>query len=242
MNHLNNRQVVLDSKLKIPLVVRGNAHDGACSIVGKNVIGHPDGHTLVVVGIHCEVPGGYAVFFDCAQVSGFPGPLLLLDHLLDLSLQLRVGGSELGHQRMLRGKLHAGRAEDRVYARSKNANPRFPCSLLLLFLKEEIYFGAFAAPNPVALHRAHLFRPAIQLIQAVEQFLRVSSNAEEPLHQVTLFYVRVFMPPAASVDHLFIGQHRGALRTPVHLALLAIDQAPLVHAQEEPLVPAVVVG
>ena len=48
------------------------------------------------------------------------------------------------------------------------------------------------------------------------------------------------MPPAAAVHDLLVGEHGRALRTPVHLALLAIRQAALIHAQEEPLVPAVV--
>ena len=50
------------------------------------------------------------------------------------------------------------------------------------------------------------------------------------------------MPPAATVDDLLVGQHGGAQRAPVHLALLAKSQSLLQHAQEEPLRPAVVVG
>ena len=50
------------------------------------------------------------------------------------------------------------------------------------------------------------------------------------------------MAPATAVDHLLVGQHRGALGAPVDLALLAIGQAALVHTQKEPLVPAIVVG
>jgi hypothetical protein len=49
------------------------------------------------------------------------------------------------------------------------------------------------------------------------------------------------MPPAPPVDHLLIGQHRRAIRTPVHLAFLAISQPALEHAQKKPLIPAVVV-
>ncbi len=59
---------------------------------------------------------------------------------------------------------------------------------------------------------------------------------KEPLHQVALLHNRVFMAPTAAVDHLLVGQHGGALRTPVHLALLAIGEPSLIHAQEEPLV------
>ena len=50
------------------------------------------------------------------------------------------------------------------------------------------------------------------------------------------------MSPALAVDHLLVRQHRLALRAPVHLALLAVRQAALVHLQKEPLVPAVVIG
>ncbi len=50
------------------------------------------------------------------------------------------------------------------------------------------------------------------------------------------------MPPAAAIDDLLVGQHGGAERTPVHLALLAEGEAVLQHAQEEPLRPTVVVG
>ena len=48
------------------------------------------------------------------------------------------------------------------------------------------------------------------------------------------------MPPAETVDHLLVGEHGGALRAPVHFALLAKCDSLLQHAQEEPLVPAVV--
>ncbi len=54
--------------------------------------------------------------------------------------------------------------------------------------------------------------------------------------------IGVFVTPAASVDDLLVGQHSGALRAPVHLALFAICKAALKHADEKPLVPAVVVG
>src|ERR1035438_380089 len=48
--------------------------------------------------------------------------------------------------------------------------------------------------------------------------------------------------PHAATHHLLVAQHRGALRAPVHLALLAINQPVLIHPQKKPLVPSVVVG
>ncbi len=71
---------------------------------------------------------------------------------------------------------------------------------------------------------------------------RVGRDAQEPLFEVALLDNRVFVAPAAAVDDLFVGEHGAALGAPVDLALLAIDKAALVHAEEEPLVPAVVVG
>ncbi len=81
----------------------------------------------------------------------------------------------------------------------------------LRLFDREINLGAFAAADPVALHGAHFFRPAVELVEAVEQLLRIRGDAEEPLHQVALLHDRVFVPPAAAVDDLLIGEHGGAL-------------------------------
>src|SRR5258707_4881244 len=49
------------------------------------------------------------------------------------------------------------------------------------------------------------------------------------------------MTPAVTAIHdLLVGQHGAALGTPVHAALFAVRQPALQHAQEEPLVPAVI--
>src|SRR5271155_776006 len=48
------------------------------------------------------------------------------------------------------------------------------------------------------------------------------------------------MPPAHSAYNLLVRQHGRALRTPVHLALLAIGQSRLVELEKKPLVPAIV--
>ena len=107
----------------------------------------------------------------------------------------------------------------------------------------EIDFGAFRAADPVALHGEHALRPAaFELRHVVEQLVGVIGDLEEPLLERALLDRRVFMPPAAAVHHLLVGQHGGALRTPVDQRLLAIGQAALEHLQEEPLVPAIVFG
>ena len=64
---------------------------------------------------------------------------------------------------------------------------------------------------------------------------------EEPLLEVLLDDLRA-AAPAGAVDHLLVGQHRLAARAPVHRRTPAVGQAALEHADEQPLVPVVVVG
>ena len=138
-------------------------------------------------------------------------------------------GRQLQRRRAVDGVHARGEDRDLVARRTGNA------------VQFEVDHRAFAAANPVALHGANFFRPALQLVQVAQQFVGVVGDAQEPLLQLALLHDRVFVPPAASArQHLLVGQHGGALRAPVHLALLAIGQAALVELQEEPLVPAVV--
>src|SRR6516162_9180549 len=48
------------------------------------------------------------------------------------------------------------------------------------------------------------------------------------------------MPPASPLFHLLIRQHRAALGTPVDATLFLVRDAALQHAQEKPLVPAII--
>src|SRR5207245_11498353 len=54
------------------------------------------------------------------------------------------------------------------------------------------------------------------------------------------FNLGILVTPAVAVHDLLISEYGRALRAPVHAAQLAVGQALLQHAQEEPLVPAVV--
>ena len=106
----------------------------------------------------------------------------------------------------------------------------------------EIHIGAFAASDPVALHGADLLRPAFHAVEALQQFLCIVGDAERPLLEFALLDRRVFVTPAAAVHDLLIGEHGGTVRAPVHLALLSVGQALLKQLEEEPLVPAVILG
>ena len=76
---------------------------------------------------------------------------------------------------------------------------------------------------------------------AVEQVLRESRDLEEPLGQLALLDQRA-RAPAAAVDHLLVGEHGLVDRVPVHLRLLALDQAGREEVEEHLLLVLVVVG
>src|SRR5580704_13495390 len=54
--------------------------------------------------------------------------------------------------------------------------------------------------------------------------------------------MRGFMSPAKPINHLLICKYGGAIGAPVHTALFAEGDSLFEHAQEKPLVPAVIIG
>ena len=67
---------------------------------------------------------------------------------------------------MLGRKLHGSRAVYGVYASGKNGDGRArrPCGATEL----EVNQGACAAADPIALHDAHFFGPALELVQVAK--------------------------------------------------------------------------
>ena len=212
-----------------------NAHDRAGAVIHQNVIRDPDRHLFAVVGIHRQVFGIHAMLFDLAKVAAFFRFFLLGDELLYFSSKLRVKRGKFRGNWMFGSKLDRRCSVDRIDARSEHGN-----DIAAGVVEPEINQRTFAAPDPVALHGAHFFRPAGETVQIAQQFLRVIRSAKEPLLQFALLNQRVFVAPAASADDLFVGQHSATFRAPVDLALFAISQPALVHLQKKPLVPSVI--
>ncbi len=139
---------------------------------------------------------------------------------------------------MSRRKDQHRRAVNRVNACGKNFN-RFRGRHVR---HGKLHLRALRFPNPVALHQDDAFGPStLELLQIVQQLLGIRRRLQEPLLNLAGFHQRIFVTPAVTtVHHLFVRQHRAALRTPVHSTFFAIGQAALQHAQEKPLVPAVI--
>ena len=114
------------------------------------------------------------------------------------------------------------RAEQRVGPRGEHLDDVLAFGRVLRHLEADQQ--SLRAADPVRLHQAHLLRPAVERLKRVEQVLRVVGDLEHPLRLLALLDERA-RAPASAVDHLLIGEHRLVDRIPIHLALLAIDQA-----------------
>ncbi len=104
----------------------------------------------------------------------------------------------------------------------------------------ELDLEAFRAADPVALHGLHRIRPAVKVLQLVEQFLGVVGDLQEPLRNLALLDQRTGTP-SATLDDLLVGQHGLVDGVPVDQAHLPVDQALLEQPGEHQLLPAVIV-
>ena len=90
---------------------------------------------------------------------------------------------------MLGRQLNRRRAKDRIDPRSENRNRR-ACRTKSLVIDRVVEFEidqrAFAATDPVALHGANFFRPALKLVEIAQQFFCILRDAQKPLLQVAL--------------------------------------------------------
>jgi hypothetical protein len=212
--------------------VRGHGHDRAGAVAHEHEVRDPDRHLLAgdrmdraEAGVDAFLLGGFDVGFRGAAVAAF------LDERSDERLALRG----LLRERMLGGDGEIGHAHERVRARREHGQ-RFAFAF-----DGELDFEAFGAADPVALHRLDGIRPARQRVEAVEQFLGVVGDLEEPLRNFALLDERAGAP-AAAVDDLLVGEHGLVDRVPIHDRVLAIGEPFLEQAHEHALLVDVVVG
>ena len=144
---------------------------------------------------------------------------------------------EAVHQLVFRRQHHIARPSEGVGAGGEDGD-----RLILCPFNVESDLGPFGAADPVGLHGAHPFRPALEGIQVIEQRLGVVGDAQEPLVQLALLHQGSGAPGAAVTIHLLIGQHGLVDGIPVDGGVLAIGQPALKQFKEQPLGPAVVVA
>jgi hypothetical protein len=137
---------------------------------------------------------------------------------------------------MLRRQHHEGDAEDGVRARGEEFD-----LLAGMAGHRESELGSLRTADPVALHQLDALGP-VDGVEVFDQAVGVRGNFEVPLLELLFGNRRVRVTPAASVDHLLVGENRQALFTPPLRADRAVGQAAIVQQQEKPLRPLVVLG
>ncbi|CRM87541.1 hypothetical protein [Pseudomonas sp. 22 E 5] len=230
-----DRQVVLGGEFEVALVVGRYGHDGAIAVVHQHVVGDPYRQFLRRQWVLDEQPGRQA-FFRLGGDVGFGHAAAFA--FGDERRKLRVVLCGLGGQRVFGGHGDVGRAHQGIRAGGEDLEGTGLADRVDVV--RELYFHALGFADPVALHGLDLFRPARQVIEARQELIGVGGDLEVVHGDLALFDHRAGTP-AATVDHLFVGQYGLVDRVPVHGAVLAIDHAFFEQACEQPLLPAVVV-
>ena len=232
LDHLIDRQAVLVGELEVALVVGGHRHHRAGAVAHQHEVGHPHRHVLAgdrVPGIHA---GEDAFLLHGGDVRlGHAGVLAFVHEGRHFRVAL---GGRLG-QRVAGGHRHIADPHQGVRAGGVDAQQL----VALRALDGEVQLHALGAADPVFLHRLDLLRPAVQLVQVVEQFVGVVGDFNKPLGDVLLLH-RGVAAPAAAFDDLLVGEHGLVVGAPVDGGLLAVHQAFFEQLGEEPLFPAVV--
>ena len=242
-NDRHDRQVVLAGKLKVALVAAGNGHDGAGAVVGHNVVGNPHGDFLAVDGVYHIAARKGAMFLEGALGTLDGRDMLgVLDDLGDGLLVLRAL-DELVQAGVLGSQDKEGDTKERVGSRGEDGDLTLVTldGLAILVAQGKVDLGALGATDPVGLHLLDALGPAGELLQIVEQLLRVLGDLEVPLLKVALLGLGA-AAPALALGDLLVGQNGLAGGAPVDRVLLAVDQTLFPQLLKDPLTPAVVVG
>ncbi len=235
LDHPLDRQVECLGELVVASVVTRDRHDRAGAVLHQHVVGDEHRNRLAVDGVDDAAAKRHARL-GAALVAAILDRLAgdLVDVLAHRRLGRRTGDQalELG---VLGGEDEEGRAEERVGPGGEDGEVE------LELLTAEDHLRPLRAADPVALHGDHVLGPGLEQLEVVEQPLGVLGDLEEPLLESPLLHLRA-TALAASVDDLLVGEHGGVHRAPLNWSLLAVGEAVLEEAQEDPLGPAVVLG
>ncbi len=231
-DHAPDLQPVLAGELEVARVVARDGHDRARAVLHQHVVGDPHGDPLAVDRVDDGAAQRHARLLALERAALL---LLLGQDLVDVGADVVLvlgAGGEAEHVGMLGRHHEERRAEQRVRAGGEDR------VVDRRVLAGERDLGALGAADPVALHRDDVLGP-LDRREVVEQAVGVVGDAEEPLLELA-HLDRVPAALAAPVDDLLVGEHGRVVRAPVDRGLLAVGEAALEHAQEDPLRPAVV--
>ena len=233
-HHRRNRQAVLSGEGIVALVVCRHCHHRTLAIAHQHVVRDPHRKLRAGERMGDEDARRHALLLDLRKL-GFHHRAALA--FLDEGREFGVGLRRMQRDRMLGGDCAEGGAHQRIGTRGENPER----TRLAGQLVGEGETNAFRAADPVLLHELHLLGPSGQAVQCREQLLRILGNTEEVHRDLALFHHRAGAP-ATAFDDLLVRQHRLVNRVPVDDAGLLVGDALPEHANEQPLVPLVVLG
>ncbi|MNS35433.1 hypothetical protein D3C72_675910 [compost metagenome] len=235
-HHGFDRQVVFVGEFEIALVVGRNRHHRAITVMHQHIVGDPY-RQLFAGQWMLDEQAGWQAFFLLGGDVGFSHASALA--FSDERLQLGIVLCREGGQVVFGGHGDVSRAHQGV----RTGGEDFQCTGFAdgVDVVRELHFHAAGFADPVALHGLDLFRPASQFVEALQQLIRVGGDLEVVHRDFALFDQRAGTP-AATVDHLFVGQDGLVDRVPVHGAAFLVDHTFFEQAGEQPLFPAVVIG
>src|SRR5690606_12115105 len=143
--HIDNGKIKMLCKGKVTCVAGGHRHHRAGAIAGKDIVGDPYRHLLLVERIKAVRTREYAT--DTLHLTHpfafrtVAGNFNIGSHCLAL-----FGRGDPFHQLMFGGKYHEGYAKDGIDAGSENAYR------IVTFFKFEVELAAYRLADPVALH------------------------------------------------------------------------------------------
>ena len=222
----------------VTVVMGGHGHDRARAVAGQHVVGDEDRDALAIDRVDRLGAEGHAGLLAIGREAIDLRPPA---GLLDIRVHLRAAfrGGQGRDQGMLRGEDHECRPEERVRSSREHAQ-RFAAGMVVCRGGQEVDLRSLGAPDPVGLLDSDRLRPVDALER--QQLVRIGGRLQVPLLQVPFLHQRS-APPAVTIHALHLLAREGAVvGAPVDRRLLAVRQALLQEAQEQPLVPAVVGG
>ena len=167
-HHRGHAEPIGADKIEIALIVGGAAENRARSVFHQHEIGDIDGQPPLWIERVQHFEAGVVALLLRGLDGGDRGADLA--GLLDERVKRRVMASRRGGQRMVGRDRHEFRAEQRV----RPGRIDVELTRLRLALErperrridDEPDRKALRAPDPVLLHQAHFFRPALEMIEA----------------------------------------------------------------------------
>ena len=232
-------EAVLAGEAKVALVMRRHRHHRALAVAHQHVVADPHRHRLAGQRVG-DVQAGRDAFL---LLRGELGLLLsALAAFVDKCCNGWIQRRRVQRQRMLGGDRAEGHAHDGVGAGGEHPQLAVAnrCARGIPNIVGEGKAHTSALADPVGLHGAHALRPATERVQTRQQLLGVLRDAQVITRNLALLD-QCAGAPATAVNDLLVGEHRLVDRVPIDCLRLLVGDALLEHAQEQPLVPAVVV-